>query len=204
VAIDSAPGVAALSFFESTFREKVVPPGDLTYHATQLHELFTAGKLFVLQDFNYAYPIVNSGVVKGKVLTAPLYYEKRQGSATGGWQMTVPKNAANIAGAKAWIKFVGTGAMDLDMALHYDPEPCWKSVFASPVLRKADPWLYSTWGYMFSRAAIPQVRSAGATAMYTDIAGIAEDLALGRISAAAAAKEMAKTAAGDLGVGVAS
>lgn len=184
VVLRSPRGFEAMRFYNGLRTAGVMPQGVLNFEETEIQTLFLQGSLAIAQNWNYMYSLAQTpsqSKVVGKFIAAPLPYKVRQGVLIGGWQSTVPVSAQHQEEAMRWIRWISTPEMNLEMTLHYDPEPAWFSVLENPEVKSKLPYLAGVWNHMYKVGYAP-LRAQQYNSVMLLMAGVQQEVLTGAVT----------------------
>ena len=148
VTLDSVANRHALAFMRDLItRYRVSPPFVTTLTEEPSREIFGQGKAVFLRNWPYAWRLFEApgSAVRGKVGISVLpHFAGGSSAATlGGWQLGINRYSRHAAQAEQLVRFLGSAAAQMDLALAYGFSPPRRSLYHDRGLKAAAPFLVS-------------------------------------------------------------
>ncbi|MBV9000064.1 MAG: ABC transporter substrate-binding protein, partial [Solirubrobacterales bacterium] len=141
-AINSPQNLAALELMVNGIKNGSAPQAVTTYMEPETHQAFATGKYGYMRNWTYAYAVVNTGALKGKVHAAPLPTFAGAGKASilGGHNSVISVYSKDPGLALKFADFFASPAQQKAQILKFSLAAVIPSVYHDPDVLKAVPY----------------------------------------------------------------
>ncbi|MBI4248015.1 MAG: ABC transporter substrate-binding protein [Elusimicrobia bacterium] len=144
VKLDSPEAIGAVRWMvEAIHKNKISPPGVLTYQEEESRHLFQEGKAVFMRNWPYAWELLqkDGSPVKGKVGITPMVHGRGKKSAAtlGGWGFGISSLSRHPEAAWKFIHFAASPEIQKLRYFRTGRIPSRKSLYRDPEIIKASP-----------------------------------------------------------------
>jgi multiple sugar transport system substrate-binding protein len=136
IGLEQKEAIAAVKFLKQTIKEKISPPGVVTYQEEETRRFFQNGKAAFLRNWPYVFRLasLDDSFIKGKFGIKPMVHSPNfsSGACQGGWGFGIAKNTQHLDEAWRAIAFLTSEETQKKMTLRTGYIPSRKSLFNDP------------------------------------------------------------------------
>jgi multiple sugar transport system substrate-binding protein len=164
VGLDAPEAIAALAFLSNCIhKDRISPPGTLTYEEEPSRELFQSGRAIFHRNWPYAWALSQSDAspIRGRVGIVPMPRASngRHASTLGGWGFAVASNCKDKDAAWKFLEFMATVEPIRELYASDGVEPALREFYeesSDPALKQ----IYEVLKTAIPRPMIPQYAQA--------------------------------------------
>jgi multiple sugar transport system substrate-binding protein len=141
VDLDSRENVLALGFMKKMIESNWAPKSVITFQEQHALEFFEKGKALFMRNWPYAWNILSTSSLRGKVGIAPLIHRtgKESAGTLGGWGLGIARGINDPESAWKFIEFASSGQAQKILHFRRGAVPSRKSLFLDPEILKENP-----------------------------------------------------------------
>jgi multiple sugar transport system substrate-binding protein len=141
VNLDSPENVLALGFMKKMIESNYAPKSVITFQEQHALEFFEKGKALFMRNWPYAWNILSTSSLKGKVGIAPVLHRTGKASAgtLGGWGLGIARGINDPESAWKFIEFASSEQAQKILHFKRGAVPSRKSLFHDEEILKENP-----------------------------------------------------------------
>jgi multiple sugar transport system substrate-binding protein len=141
VDLDSPENVLALGFMKKMIESNYAPKSIITFQEQQALEFFEKGRALFMRNWPYAWNILSTSSLRGKVGIAPVLHRagKKSIGTLGGWGLGIARGINNPELAWKFIEFASSEQAQKILHFKRGAVPSRKSLFHDEEILKENP-----------------------------------------------------------------
>jgi multiple sugar transport system substrate-binding protein len=141
VDLDSPENVLALGFMKKMIESHYAPKSAITFQEQHALEFFGKGKALFMRNWPYAWNLLSTSALRGKVGIAPVLHRagKKSAGALGGWGLGIARGINDPEPAWKFIEFASSEQAQKILHFKRGAVPSRKSLFHDEEILKGNP-----------------------------------------------------------------
>jgi multiple sugar transport system substrate-binding protein len=141
VDLDSPENVLALSFMKKMIENNYAPRSVITFQEQHSLEFFGRGKALFMRNWPYAWNILSTSSLRGKVGIAPVLHRtgKKSAGTLGGWGLGIARGINDPESAWKFIEFASSEQAQKILHFKRGAVPSRKSLYHDEAILKKSP-----------------------------------------------------------------